>query len=295
VVPENRKARLVVIRTGVLDVQPAPIGQLEISLSHHALSNLYEMRVAIISDSHGDLVGLRAVIADLESRHIDHVLVAGDLAQGGPQPAAVVDTLLATGWPIARGNSDDFLVNIAKEQELGFDVTTAQLERGRWSVAQLGHQRIERLAALPMELRRPWAPNGSLVVVHATPWSTEAVVLADASEEEARRMVTEASAGVLAYGHIHSAYHRRVGEAVLLSAGAISGSNDVDARAAYTILTLDRNVAVEVIRVDCAVERRLDAYAQAGLVLTREERERFGQAGAWPVRSPTGDVIQVWP
>jgi predicted phosphodiesterase len=247
------------------------------------------MRVAVISDSHGDLVALRAVLADLESRHPDQVLVAGDLAQGGPQPVEVLDELLATGWPMARGNSDDFLVNLARGSELAFDATAAQLERGSWSVDRLGPERIERLAVLPIEVRRPWAPNGSLVVVHATPWSTEAVVLADASESEARRMVREASAGVLAYGHIHSAYQRRVGEAVLLSVGAISGSNDADGRPAYTILTVDQKVAVEVVRVDCPAEPRLDAYRQAGLEPT------LGEPGAWPVRSPSGKVVQLWP
>lgn len=253
------------------------------------------MQLAVISDPHGDLVALRAVVADLESRGLDEVLVAGDLAQGGPQPAAVLDMLFDTGWPMVRGNSDDFLVNLALGRELEFTAPEELVKRGLWSVARLGQERIERLAALPMEVRRPWAPNGPLVVVHATPWSTEEVVLPDAREEAALRMVTAASAGVLAYGHIHSAYQRRVDTAVLLSAGAISGSNDADARPAYTILTLDQAVKVEVIRVECPVGPRLDAFAQAGLELTEKDLERLMQAGAWPVCCAPGEVTQLWP
>jgi hypothetical protein len=146
-----------------------------------------------------------------------------------------------------------------------------------------------------MEVRRPWAPNGPLVVVHATPWSTEEVVLPDAREEAAIRMVTAASAGVLAYGHIHSAYQRRVDTAVLLSAGAISGSNDADIRPAYTILTLEEVVKVEVIRVECRLETRLEAYALAGLEATERDRERLVEPGPWPVCSTPGEVIQMWP
>ncbi|HLQ14825.1 MAG TPA: metallophosphoesterase family protein [Candidatus Eisenbacteria bacterium] len=253
------------------------------------------MQVAVISDPHGDLVALRAVVADLEARGLDEVLVAGDLAQGGPQPAEVVDMLVAKGWPIARGNSDDFLVELAAGRDFGSDAPADLIERGRWCVARLGKERVARLAALPMELRRPWAPNGPLVVVHATPWSTEEVVLPDASEEAALRMVTEASAGVLAYGHIHSAYHRRVGDCVLLSAGAISGSNDADARPAYTILTFDQVVKVQVIRVDCPVGARLDAYTQAGLEPTELDHHRLSQPGPWPLHSSPGKVIQLWP
>jgi len=253
------------------------------------------VQVAVISDPHGDLVALRAVVADLEARGLDEVVVAGDLAQGGPQPAEVVDMLVAKGWPTVRGNSDDFLVNLATGRDLGFDAPSQLLERGGWSVDRLGKERIQFLAGLPLELRRPSAPNGSFVVVHATPWSTEDVVLPDASEEAALRMVTEASAGVLAYGHIHSAYQRRVGDCVLLSAGAISGSNDADARPAYTILTFDQVVKVQVIRVDCPVGARLDAYTQAGLEPTELDHHRLSQPGPWPVRSAPGKVIQLWP
>jgi predicted phosphodiesterase len=253
------------------------------------------VRVAVISDPHGDLVALRAVVADLEARDLDEVIVAGDLAQGGPQPAEVVDMLVAKGWPMVRGNSDDFLVDLAAGRDFGSDAPADLIERGRWCVARLGKERVARLAALPMELHRPWAPNGSFVVVHATPWSTEEVVLSDASEEAALRMVTEASAGVLAYGHVHSAYQRRVGNAILLSAGAISGSNDADARPAYTIVTFDQVVKVQVIRVECPVGPRLEAYAKAGLELTERDLERLNQPGPWPVRSTSGEVIQLWP
>ncbi|HEY8864164.1 MAG TPA: metallophosphoesterase [Candidatus Dormibacteraeota bacterium] len=113
------------------------------------------MQVAVISDPHGDLVALRAVVADLEARGLDEVLVAGDLAQGGPQPDEVVDMLFAKGWPMARGNSDDFLVNLASGRDVGFDAPAELVTRGRWGVARLGQERIERLAALPMEVRRP--------------------------------------------------------------------------------------------------------------------------------------------
>jgi predicted phosphodiesterase len=253
------------------------------------------VQIAVISDPHGDLVALRAVVADLEGRRLDEVLVAGDLAQGGPHPVEVLDMLFAAGWPMVRGNSDDFLIDLAWGRDLQFDASNELVARGHWSVARLGQERIERLAALPMEVRRPWPPNGPLVVVHATPWSTEEVVLSDAPEEVANRMVTAASAGVLAYGHIHSAYQRRVESAVLLSAGAISGSNDADIRPAYTILTLDQAVKVEVIRVECPIGPRLDAFAQAGVELTEKDLERLIQPGLWPVCGEAGEVIQLWP
>jgi predicted phosphodiesterase len=231
------------------------------------------MRVAIISDSHGDLEALRAVLEDLGRRAPDAVVVAGDIAQGGPEPAAVVDALFELDHPIVRGNSDDFLVQLANGEPVEPGIPPATLERGRWTVEQLGPERIRRLAGLPFSFQMPAAANGPLVVVHATPWSNEEVVLADAPDEVAERMAAEARAGVLAYGHIHSPYQRRVADSVLLSVGAISGSNDVDPRPAYTVLDVGAEIVATVVRVEVA---------------------RVKPAGAWPVRAPAGSQ-RWWP
>jgi putative phosphoesterase len=249
------------------------------------------VRLAVVSDSHGDLVALRAVIADLERQEgIEEIVLAGDLAQGGPQPAEVVDEIRARGWRSARGNSDDFLVRIADGDPPGDPEHAPLVERGRWSVERLGDERIEWLRALPFSLALH-----DLLVVHSTPWSNEAVVLPDASGEAAARVLEEAGARVVAYGHIHTPYQRRVGEAVLLSVGAVSGSNDADPRPAYTILDIGDGVAVEVRRVECPAPERLAAYDRAGIALTDEQRQRLGAAGPFPVRSRPGEVVRLLP
>jgi predicted phosphodiesterase len=231
------------------------------------------MRVAVISDSHGDLASLRAVLKDVRRRKPDAIAVAGDIAQGGPQPAEVVDTLFDLGCPIVRGNSDDFLVQLAAGEPVAEGIPAATIERGRASVERLGPDRIRRLAELPFSVELAGAANGPLVVVHATPWSNEDIVLPDAPDAVALRMVTEAGAGVLAYGHIHSPYHRRAGDSVLLSVGAISGSNDSDPRPAYTLLDLGPEIVATVVRVEVPKPR---------------------SAGAWPVHAPAGSY-RVWP
>lgn len=72
-------------------------------------------RIAILSDPHGDLIALQKVVSDLEALEepVDEVLVGGDLAQGGAQPAEVVDLIRERGWAAVRGNADDLLVRLA--------------------------------------------------------------------------------------------------------------------------------------------------------------------------------------
>src|SRR5919205_694622 len=67
------------------------------------------MRVAVVSDIHGNLAALEAVVADLERRAPDLVVHGGDLALMGPRPAEVVDRVRELGWPGVVGNTDELL------------------------------------------------------------------------------------------------------------------------------------------------------------------------------------------
>src|SRR2546421_12403020 len=67
------------------------------------------MRAAVVSDIHGSLTPLEAIIRDLEDRSPDAVVLGGDLALLGPQPAEVVDRLRELGWPGVVGNTDEML------------------------------------------------------------------------------------------------------------------------------------------------------------------------------------------
>ena len=116
-------------------------------------------------------------------------------------------------------------------------------------------------------------------------------MLPDSSEAEAQAMVDAASAGTLGYGHIHSPYQRRLRDAVLLSVGAISGSNDADPRPAYSLVEFEADVRVRVRRVECSVDSQRDAYRAAGL----EAPASLGSPGPWPVRSEADVAVRLWP
>ena len=64
------------------------------------------MRVALVSDVHGNLTALEAVVADIGRRGVDMTVHGGDLALMGPRPAEVVDRVRELGWPGVVGNTD---------------------------------------------------------------------------------------------------------------------------------------------------------------------------------------------
>src|SRR5437870_3304126 len=72
------------------------------------------MRVCIFSDTHGNLVALDAVLADMRQQGaFDLLVMAGDLAMFGPRPAETIDRLRALDCLVLMGNTDAYVVEQA--------------------------------------------------------------------------------------------------------------------------------------------------------------------------------------
>ncbi|HEX6663173.1 MAG TPA: metallophosphoesterase family protein [Gaiellaceae bacterium] len=178
------------------------------------------MRIALLSDMHGNAVAFRAALADLEARQPDLIVSLGDVAQGGPQPAECVDLVRELACPCVFGNSDDFLLTL----ELGAEAQAIEdedrrqrlLETARWSREQLGDDRLAFLRSF-----EPTVAVGPLLCCHATPRSTEAVVLPATSHEEVERELEGVDAAVVAAGHVHLQWLRRFGRTLWFCAGSV--------------------------------------------------------------------------
>src|SRR5512139_520683 len=97
------------------------------------------MRIAIISDIHGNCIALDATLADLRQDPVDQIVCLGDAVQGGPQPAQVVARLREIACPVVMGNADAWLLT---GQETGNEGIPAERLRKMhairdWSLAQL--------------------------------------------------------------------------------------------------------------------------------------------------------------
>jgi putative phosphoesterase len=200
------------------------------------------MRVAVFSDVHGNLTALEAVLAHIREQRADRVVCGGDLAFGGPDPEGSVQRVRGLGIPCVRGNTDEWLTPDAREIE----PTTA------WTRARLSAVSREYLATLPFQHR-----IDDLVVVHATPWSISDVVPKDAGPAQVRRVLDEAGAAAVVYGHIHIAWIGRTpGGGLLVNTGSVGFPFDGDARSSYALLEQTANGWVAAVhRVAYDVDR----------------------------------------
>lgn len=202
------------------------------------------MRIAIVSDVHGNLPALEAVLADLDEMRPDAVLYGGDLALGGPHPAEVVDRIRQLGWPSVLGNTDEALAADPKALEKRGAFIAQAAARTR---EMIGPERVAWLAGLPLEERAD-----GIAVVHAVPGNCWAIAKYDAPDDQLRETFGSLGVPIAAYGHIHHAYVRQLDGLTVVNSGSVSLSLDGDVRASYVVID---NGRIEHRRVGYDLER----------------------------------------
>lgn len=204
-------------------------------------------RIAIVSDIHGNLAALDAVIADLQQVAPDLVVQGGDLVIGGPRPAECVDRVRELGWPGVIGNIDTV---VRDGLPPGIEGALAdRLQRQvDWNVEQLGAERVAWLQTAPME----WREDDRVALVHAVPGNLWPVVLPTAEDAELRSTFGPLGARLTVFCHIHVPFVRQVGDVTVANAGSVGGPYDGDPRASY-LLAEDGQVTIRRVAYD--VER----------------------------------------
>ena len=221
------------------------------------------MRIAIVSDIHGNGTAFAAVLQDLRETSPDLILHGGDLADGGSSPVEVVDQIRALGWSGVVGNTDEMLampetlVAFAKQSPKLKPMFGAIEEMAAATRAKLGEERLAWLRALP-RVRL----CGDVGLVHASPESRWKSPGADASDEELARVYLPLGKSVCVYGHIHRSFIRQVQDLTVVNSGSVSLSYDGDQRASYALI---ENGQATIRRVEYDVDREIQAIRKCGL------------------------------
>lgn len=213
------------------------------------------MRIAIISDVHGNLTALDAVLADLRQQTPDVVYHGGDLAFGGCNPAEVIDCIAQAGWKGVLGNTDEMLWDSSARPAL--EAAAPKLKSlfkvlfdssGPATCRMIGEARLAWLRALPTELR-----HENLALIHASPGNLWRAPMDTAEDAELEHTYTQLNAGTVVYCHIHRPFIRKVGSITVCNTGSVGAPYDGDPRASYLLID-DGEPAIRRVAYDVEKE-----------------------------------------
>lgn len=270
------------------------------------------MRIALISDIHGNVVALDAVLADCAALGVDSFWFLGDYAAFGPEPVAVLERVanLANSRFI-RGNTDRYLVtgenpgpsmeDVRSNPELieTYSVIATSLAWTRGSVTTAGW--VDWLADLPLDLRFTAPDVTRILAVHAAPGSDDGEgIHPGLSNSEIASLTQGSDADVVFVAHTHEAMVRQAGNTLVVNTGSLSNPRGADLYARYVlldcraneVLITPRRVAYDQAAFADIVRRSRYPAADHILGFQRgEHRGREPHADHTPIEA--GDTVRV--
>jgi putative phosphoesterase len=176
------------------------------------------MRVAAISDIHGNLPALEAVLAEVQRQKPDLRVFCGDVASG-PMPAETIDLLLTLkDARFVRGNADRGLV----EEFDGKPPSEWPGPFADWCARQIARRHRDFLASLEDKVVIDGVDGlGRVLFCHATPRNDTDVFTVDTPVERVRALLAGVDASVVVCGHTHMQFDRMVDHVRVVNAGSV--------------------------------------------------------------------------
>jgi predicted phosphodiesterase len=191
----------------------------------------------LISDIHGRLDALDAVLEENQRRGVTRVYVAGDLLNGGPDPLGVWRRLTEVKAHCVRGVSDSALCSVDASKLVPMnDVERQKLEAFLWTRKTVGELVLESLRRLPLSLRVPLIDGSEVVIVHGSPNDPFQEISQDMDDDEVLALVSDDPADVVVCGASHVPFQRALDGVHVVNVGSV-GAAPEGRIAHYSILT----------------------------------------------------------
>jgi putative phosphoesterase len=229
------------------------------------------LRVALISDLHGNLPALEAVLAELDDEPIDELVCLGDVAIG-PHASETIARVRDLRCHVVQGNWDDWLAHGIPE--LTGEHGARLVEQGRWWGEQLSVEDRAYLDALPATLEVPF-DGGPVYCFHGSPQSHSDAITPETTDDELESLLGDRQEALLAGGHTHLQFTRPYGRTIFVNPGSVglpferwppADGTRVLPWAEYAVLEArDGEVAVNLRRVDYDVQALLDETLASGV------------------------------
>lgn len=246
------------------------------------------MIIALFSDIHANLPALEAVLKDIDARKPDALYCLGDLVGYNIWPNEVIEEIKKRGIPTLAGNYDQGVGRNSDDCGCAYK-TKEDKAMGAMSIAysnaRIHDEKRQYLRTLPAHIKLEFEWDNerfSILFVHGSPRKINEYLFEDREEKSMRRIMQDAGAQILCFGHTHKPYHRKF-ELLpendsryfihAVNTGSVGKPKDNDPRACYCLLHLNEKtnlkdpdfLQVEFVRVAYNVEKAARAIEESVL------------------------------
>ncbi len=236
------------------------------------------MRVAVIADLHGNLISLNTVLADIAADTIDQLVCLGDVAGLGPHPREVTRRLRDLGCPVVMGNADEFLLDpsrLGPDRHPEADETLRRMhEMERWAAEQLEPEDLAYLRTFQPTVETSLGDGTFLLGYHGSPRSNRDEIRGATPDGELAEKLDGRRAAVMAGGHTHEQFVRRLDRAIVINPGSVGlpwesvagGEGRNPPWAEYAVVSHEGGrLSVELRRVPVDLEAIRGALLESGM------------------------------
>jgi putative phosphoesterase len=220
------------------------------------------MRLAFISDIHGNAVALEQVLADIDKKNIDKIYVLGDLCYRCTEPKRSLELIRALNTDVIKGNADEWVIRGVRSGEVPEKALEMMNLEREWVKSQLEQSDLDYLEKLPTEINIR-IEGVNIHLFHATPDSLFEFVLPNVDDEtlQSKLMSANEDAQIYIYGHIHKSYIRFIRGKIVINTGSVGLPFDGLALASYAIVEIVAgNISSSIERVSYDVEKVAEQY-----------------------------------
>ncbi|RBL91187.1 metallophosphoesterase family protein [Chitinophaga flava] len=245
------------------------------------------MKIALFSDVHANLPALEAFFKDVEQRKPDAIYCLGDLVGYNIWPNEVINEVRKRGIPTIAGNYDFGIGRSSDDCGCAYKTDTEKAN-GAVSISFtnsiVNEEERRYLRTLPAHIKVAFQPNNdklNLLLVHGSPRKINEYLFEDREEKSMLRIMTDADADIMCFGHTHKPYHRILPTTPeenqhyrhAINIGSVGKPKDGDPRGGYVILHINDNssihdkdsIQVEFVRFEYDVEKAAKAVEDSPL------------------------------
>mgnify|MGYP000480375042 CR=1 FL=1 len=197
------------------------------------------MKIAVISDIHGNIDALVTVLEKAKNENVAHLLILGDLVGYYYHPDKIMDLLSHWSFDIIKGNHEKILENLIVDSSLAETIRLKYGSGHQEAINKLTKEQLYFLTHLP-ETKKVEFDQISLLMCHGSPWSNDFYIYPDCKKEIINKCDVIDFDFVLV-GHSHYPFAIRNKNSVLINPGSVGQSRQTGGKASWCVINTDNS------------------------------------------------------